>query len=130
MVCHTTPNFTSVYITFVNSKSGFKASGRPNILHTTTFAGYQINSICSVTLQNFLNFIFPLGSKSSKVRRNYWKVLANVTFSITFFCRTFICLVLLGNNGGHKISLRFLIFFVCDTYGILPKNVKHLLITV
>ena len=129
MVCHTTPNFTSVYITFVNSKSGFKASGRPNILRTTTFAGYQINSICSVTLQNFLNFIFPYFYIST-FPLAYWKVLANVTFSITFFCRTFICLVLLGNNGGHKISLRFLIFFVCDTYGILPKNVKHLLITV
>ena len=71
MVCRITPYFTSAYITFVNSKSFFKASGRPNILLTTTFAGYQINNISTVTLQNSLNFIFLLGSKASKVRGNY-----------------------------------------------------------
>ena len=68
MVCHITLYFPSIYITFVNSKSFFKASGRPNILFTTTFAGYQINNISTATLQNHLDFIFPLGSKASKVR--------------------------------------------------------------
>ena len=41
MVCHTTPYFASVYITFVNSKPFLKASGRSNILLTITFPGYQ-----------------------------------------------------------------------------------------
>ena len=41
IVCHTAPYFISVYNTFVNSKPFFKASGRPNILLTITFAGYQ-----------------------------------------------------------------------------------------
>ena len=51
IVCHTTPYFTSVYITFLNSKSFFKAIGRSNILLTTTFARYQINNISTVTIQ-------------------------------------------------------------------------------
>ena len=71
MVSNTTPYFTSVYITFMNSKSFFKASGEPNILLTTTFAGYQISNISTATRQNSLKFIFSLGSKASKVKGNY-----------------------------------------------------------
>ena len=66
MVCHTTPYFASVY-----SKSFFKASGRTNILLTTTFSGYQINNISTATHQNSLHFMFSLGSKASKVKGNY-----------------------------------------------------------
>ena len=38
------------------SKSFFKASGRPNILISTEFAGYQINIISTATFQNSINF--------------------------------------------------------------------------
>ena len=76
----------------MNSKFFFKASGRPNILPTIKFAGYQINNISTVPLQNHLNFIFLLGSKAAKVRRNYLKFLADVTFSVTFSYRTFVLL--------------------------------------
>ena len=66
MVCDTTPYFTSICITFVNFKSFFKATSRPNISLSAIFAGYQIN-ISAVTLQNALDFIFLLGRKASKV---------------------------------------------------------------
>ena len=36
--------------------------------------------------------MFSLGSKASKFRRNYLKVLADVTFSVAFFYRTFVLL--------------------------------------
>ena len=88
-----TPYFTNVYITFVNSKSFFKASDKPNLLLTTTFAGYQINNIFTVTLQNSLNFIFPLVGKASKVRTNYSKLLADVTLFAKFIYRTFVLFV-------------------------------------
>ena len=90
MVCHNTPYFTRVYITFANPKSFFKTSGRPNILLTTTFLGYKINNISTVTLQNSLNFIFPLGSKASTVSGNYSKVLADVAVLVAFFYIRFI----------------------------------------
>ena len=90
MVCHTTPYFTSAYITFADSKSFFKASGRPNILLITAFAGYQINNISTVILQNSLNLLFPLGRKASKVRRKYSKILADDTFFVAFFYKTFV----------------------------------------
>ena len=85
-----TPYFTNVYITFVNSKSFFKASDKPNLLLTTTFAGYQINNIFTVTLQNSHNFIFLFVSKASKVRRSCSNVLADVTFFVTYFYRIFV----------------------------------------
>ena len=66
MACDTTPYFTSICITFVNVKSFFEATSRPNILLSAIFAGYQIN-ISTVTLQNALDFIFLLGGKASKV---------------------------------------------------------------
>ena len=72
MVCHTPPYLTDVYITVMNSKSFFKASGRPKIWHTTTFAGYQVNNSSTVTLQNSFNFIYSLGSKASKVRKKFF----------------------------------------------------------
>ena len=87
MVCHTTPYFTSVCITFMNSKSFFEASGKPNIL--LTFVGYQISNISTATRQNSLKFIFSFGSKASKVRGNYLKVLADATFFVAFFYMTF-----------------------------------------
>ena len=71
VVCHTTPYFATIYITFMHSKSFLKASGRSNTLLTQKFALYQIKNISAVTLQNPLNFIFPLGSKANKFRRNY-----------------------------------------------------------
>ena len=108
MVCHTTPYFSSIYITFVNSKSFFKSSGRTNILLTTIFAGHQKNNISTITLQNLLNFISPLASKASKVRRNYKKFLLMSYFLLHFSIEHFLCLVGLGNNDGDKISLKFL----------------------
>ena len=84
------PYFTNFYITFVNSKSFFKASDRPNILLTTTFAGYHINNIFTVTLQNSHNFIFLFVSKASKVRRSCSNVLADVTFFVTYFYSIFV----------------------------------------
>ena len=38
------------------------------------------------------NVVFLLGSKARKVRRKYKKVLVEVTFTVTFFYRTFILL--------------------------------------
>ena len=67
VVCMTKPGFFN----FVNFKSFFEASGKPNILLSTTFAAvYQINNTSTVTLQNSLNFIFLLGNKDIKVSRN------------------------------------------------------------
>ena len=71
MVYYTTPYFTNIYITLVNSKSFFKASDRRNILLPTIFAGYRINNLSTVTLQSCHNFNFPFGSKASKVIINY-----------------------------------------------------------
>ena len=123
------PNHTlfyqCLYITFVNSKSFFKASDRPNILLTTTFAGYQINNIFTVTLQNSLNFIFPLVSKASKVRRNYSKLLADVTLLLNLFIEHSFCLLVLGNNDGDKISLR-LFFLLYVTLMILCGKISSI----
>ena len=116
---HTTPYFTRVYVTFLNSKSFFKASGRLNILLNTTFRGYQINNISTATPKNSLNFIFPLGSKASKVRGNYEIFLADVTFFAAFF---FITFILFGSPNKIMMVIRFLLdsySFVCYTYGIM-----------
>ena len=110
MVCHTTTYFTSIYITLVNSKTLFKVSGRPNILLTTTFAEYQINNISTVTLQNPLNFIFPLGSRASKSGKTTKKFLQMSHFLLNSFIEQSFCLVVLGNKDGDKISLRY--FFI------------------
>ena len=50
VVCHITLYFTRIYITFVNSKSFFKASGKANIFLPTKFAGCQINNASTVKL--------------------------------------------------------------------------------
>ena len=102
VVYHTTPCFTSFYLTFVNSESFFKTSGRPNILILTTFAGYRISTFA---LQNSLKFIFPLGSKASKLSRNYQKILTHFKISISFYYAAFFCLIVLGKNDVEKFLL-------------------------
>ena len=105
VVYHTTPCFTSFYLTFVNSESFFKTSGRPNILILTTFAGYRISTFA---LQNSLKFIFPLGSKASKLSRNYQKILADFKISISFYYAAFVLFDSPRKKWCWKISLKFL----------------------
>ena len=66
------PHHTLVYQYLYDiSKSFVKASFRLNILLLKTCAGFQINNICTVTLQNSFNLLFPLGNKAIKVIRKY-----------------------------------------------------------
>ena len=107
MVCYTIPYFASIYITFVNSKLFFKASGRPYIMLTVTFAEYQINNISTVTVQKLLNFIFVLGRKASKSGEITKKCLQMSHFLLHSSIEHSFCLVFLGNNDDHKSSLKF-----------------------
>ena len=114
MVCHTTSYFTSVYITFVNSKSFFKASGRPSILLTTTFPGYEKNNISTVTLPLTLRKIplilyFRFVAKQVKSGETTKTFLHMSHFLLHYFIAHSLCLKALGNNDGDNISLRFLI---------------------
>ena len=111
MICHTTPYFTSVYIFFVNSKSFFNASGRPNMLLTTTFAGYQINSFSIVVLQIPLVLYFRLVAKQVKSGKTTKTFLQMSRFLLHSFIEHSLCLVVLENNDVDKISLRSLFLF-------------------
>ena len=104
VVCHNTHCFTSIYITFVNSKSLFKASGSPKMLPATTFEGYQINQIFTVALQNSLTIYFRLLAKqvkSGETTKKFSHFLLHS--SIEHSC----CLVVLGNNDSDKMYLKF-----------------------
>ena len=52
MLGHSTPNFASIDITFVNSKLGLKVAfiGRANILLLALFTTYEINDIITFTI--------------------------------------------------------------------------------
>ena len=120
MVCHTNPYFTSVYITFVNSKSFFKTSGKPNILLTTTFVGYQRN--------NFkipLIFYFRLLGNPVKSRETTKKFSQISHFLLHSFIEHSFCLVVLGNNDGNKIYLRFL-FLLYVTFMVLCGKISNI----
>ena len=92
VVCHITPYFISIYSLFWIVNRSLKPV--VNILLPKAFAEYQINNISTATLQNSFNFIFPLYSKANINKRNYYKVLQDVTFSVKFFYRA---IALFGN---------------------------------
>ena len=73
-------------------KTFFKTSGRPNILFSTTFAGYQINNFSTVTLQNSLNFIFQFGNKPHKISRTNKKFLQMSYFLLHSSIELLLCL--------------------------------------
>ena len=64
--------------------------------------------------------------KSGKTTK---KFLYMSHFWLHSFIGHLFCLVVLENNDGDRISLRSLFCFACDTYGIMRKNIKHLLMT-
>ena len=78
---------------FMNSKLFFKASGRSKILIVTTFVGYQINNISIVIVQNPLNFIFLLGSKTIKFGETTKKFLQMSHSLLHSFVEHLFCLV-------------------------------------
>ena len=105
VVCHDTHCFTSIYVTFVNSKSFIKASGSPKMLPATTFEGYQIDKISTVTLQNSLTIYFRFVAnqvKSGETTKTLSQFLLHS--SIELSC----CLVVLGGNNSDKMCLKFL----------------------
>ena len=111
MICHTTPYFTSVYIFFVNSKSFFNASSRPNMLLTTTFAGHQTNNFSTVALQIPLVLYFHLVAKQVKSGKATKTFLQMSRFLLHSFIEHSLCSVVLENNDVDKISLTFLFLF-------------------
>ena len=109
-VSHTTSYLTSIHITSVNSEYFFKAIGRPNILLTTTFAGYQIVAILLPHFKNPLLLYFGLVAKQVKSGETNKKFLQMSLFLLHSFIEHLLCLVVLGNNYGGKIFLKFLFF--------------------
>ena len=109
MVYHTTPYFTSAYIPFVTSKSFFKASDRPNILLPQHLQDIRQTTLLLPHFKIPLILYFRLVEKQIKSGEITKRFLQMSHFLLHSFIKHSFWLLVLGNNDGDKIFLRFVL---------------------
>ena len=118
MVCHKTPYFISIYISFVNSKLSLNPVADPPYCSQQHFQDIGQITFLLTHFKIPLISYFRLVAKQVKSGETTKKFLQMSHFLLHSFIEHSLCLVVLGNNNGDKISLRFLFFllrFLCDT---------------
>ena len=118
MICHKTPYFISIYITFVNSKLPLNPVADPPYCSQQHFQDIRQIAFLLTDFKIPLISYFRLVAKQVKSGETTKRFLRMSHFLLHSFIEHSLCLVVLGNNNGDKISLRFLFFllrFLCDT---------------